>query len=309
MVANSDRTCPLPRRMLMAASALAVGFSLSAAAQTAPAPAPASSTTAVQSYSSSSSPYEAWLTPNALPGAAYLASPSPNPSPQYGNSNRYPTYQSSFSHIAIEAGAGFTAPIGNDTHPYESPGWNVNETWGWNVNVGGGWNFTKHFGALLEYTFDKQKIPGDTLSTIYAQANADGAGLTYPLGGNVNTWSFTVDPIYYVPVTHRSGVYVTGGGGFYRKVANFTEPQLEEECYYYYCGYGYGNATAAHSSSNQGGINAGFGLYWKAFGEDSNAKFYAETRYVWVDSPVASDKDPFGGGTEGLIPVTVGIRF
>ncbi|MGB9147594.1 MAG: hypothetical protein WCC14_17340 [Acidobacteriaceae bacterium] len=308
MVAKCNRTCPLSRRMLIAASALAVGFSLSAAAQTANAPAPAAQ---AQSYSSSSSPYLAFLSSDALPTGSFSAAPTASPSPQYGN-NRYPSYPnytSSWSHIAIEAGAGFTAPIGNDTHPYESPGWNVNETWGYNINVGGGWNFTKHFGALLEYTFDKQKIPGATLSTIYAQANDDGADLTYPLGGNVNTWSLTVDPIYYLPVTHKSGVYVTGGGGFYRKVANFTEPELEEECYYYYCGYGYGNATAAHSSSNQGGINAGLGIYWKAFGADSNAKFYAETRYVWVDSPVASNSDPFGGGTEGLVPVTFGIRF
>lgn len=308
MVAKCDRTCPLSRRMLIAASAIAVGFSLSAAAQTANAPAPAAQS---QNYSSSSSPYLAWLSSDALPGGSYsgapTASPSPNPSPQYGN-NRYPSYQSSWSHFAFDAGGGFTAPIGNDTHPYEAPGYNINETWGYNINLGGGWNFTKHFGALLEYQFDKQKIPGATLSTIWAEANAGGAGLTYPLGGNVNTWSLTIDPVYYVPVTHRSGIFVTGGGGFYRKVANFTEPELEEECYYI-CGYGYANATAAHSSSNQGGVNGGFGLYWKAFGEDSNAKFYAEARYVWVDSPVASNSDPFGGGTEGLIPVTVGIRF
>jgi len=306
MVANCDRTCPLSRRMLIAASALAVGYSLSAAAQTANAPAPAAQG---QSYSSSASPYEAWLNPDALPGVAYLASPSPNPSPQYGNNpNRYPTYQSSWSHIAFEGGAGFTAPIGNDTHPYEAPGYNVNETWGYNINVGGGWNFTKHFGALLEFTFDKQKIPGATLSTIYNEATLAGVSLSGPLGGNVNTWSFTVDPIYYLPVTHRSGVYVTGGGGFYRKVTNFTEPELEEYCEFY-CVEGYESETAAHSSSNQGGFNAGFGLYWKAFGEDSNAKFYAETRYVWVDSPVSSNGDPWGGGTEGLIPVTFGIRF
>ncbi len=315
MVANCDRTCPLSRRMLIAASALAVGFSLSAAAQTTSAPAPAQTTSSSASaqsetYSSSSSPYEAWLSTDALPGAAYLASPSPKPSPQYGG-NRYPSYQSTFSHFAFDAGGGFTAPIGNDTHPYESPGYNVNETWGWNVNFGGGWNFTKKFGALLEYQFDKQKIPGATLTTIWLAANAppSNAGLTYPLNGNVNTWSLTVDPVYYQPVTHTAGVFVTGGGGFYRKVTNFSEPELTEECYFY-CGYGYEYETAAHSSSNQGGINAGFGIYWKAFGQDSNAKFYAETRYMWVDSPVSNQKtDPWGGGTEGLIPVTVGLRF
>lgn len=255
-----------------------------------------------QQYSSSAD-WKSYLTSYDFDGE-----PGASASPQYGQNNRYPEYTSKWSHLAFEAGAGFTAPIGNDTHPYESPSFNVPVTWGYNIVAGGGWNFTKRLGVLLEYQFDKQKIPGSTLTSIYNEAISQGVPLSGPLGGNVNTWSFTVDPIFYQPFTKTLGGYVTGGGGFYRKVTNFTNPELEEECYYY-CEEGYAYQTVAHSSSNQGGLNFGVGFYWKAFGEDSNAKFYAETRYVWVNSPVSSNSDPWGGGTEGLIPVTFGMRF
>ncbi|MGC2502968.1 MAG: hypothetical protein WA400_12650, partial [Silvibacterium sp.] len=121
-------------------------------------------------------------------------------------------------------------------------------------------------------------------------------------------WSFTLDPIIYQPFTKTFGGYITGGGGFYRKVTNFTAPVLGLSCYYY-CYEGYFPTTIAHSSSNQGGLNIGVGGYWKAFGEDSNTKLYTEVRYVWVDSPVASNSDPYGSGTQGTIPVTFGVRF
>lgn len=284
-------TCTFSRNLLgrlaIAASALALAaLPYGAKAQT-------SATPDGGKLYSSSADWKSYLTDYDFDGA-----PNGNPtaSPQYGQgNNRYPEYTSRWSHLAFEAGVGPTAPIGNTTH-----GW---ETWGYNVRFGAGWNFTKRIGALLEYQWNRDKIPGDTLTAL-AIAN----GLTTPLGGNVNTWSLTIDPIIYLPVTHSTGAYVTGGGGFYRKVTNFTAPQLTYSCYYY-CYEGYYPATVAHSSSNQGGLNIGVGAYWKAFGEDSNTKLFAEARYVWVDSPVASNSDPYGSGTQGTIPVTLGVRF
>jgi hypothetical protein len=64
----------------------------------------------------------------------------------------------------------------------------------------------------------------------------------------------------------------------------------------------------AHYSSNQGGLNIGTGVTYKAFGQDSNGKLFAEVRYVWVDSPktnVFATPD----GTESFLPVTVGFRW
>ena len=308
MVANCDRTGPsiLPvRRMMAVAVALAIGFSLSAAAQTAPA---SKISADAQSYSSSTAYQVDLNSTDALLGAA-PAAPVANASPQYGGHNNYPSYNnysSRWSHIAIDLGAGFTAPIGNDTSystaalndGYLSP----SEGWGYNINVGGGWNFTKRIGALLEYQFNRENMAGDYLTAFSNACGSDCAGL----GGNINTWSFTLDPVFYLPYSQGSGFFVTAGGGFYRKVTNFTEPTCEVSIYGEYCE----NATAYHFSSNQGGINGGFGWYHKVFGPDSNGKFYAEVRYVWVNSPKPDSSNYYQGeGTEGLIPVTFGVRF
>jgi hypothetical protein len=268
----------------MTASALAVGVSLSAAAQTSLAANRSSDTQG--DYSSSSV-----LSTDALLGAA----PAPvagaaSPEPQYGgrgNYPSYPNYESRMSHFAFVGGGGVTAPIGNDTRGYE--------TWGYNLDIGGGWNFTKKFGALFEYQFDRNKIPGVTIAAVGAQ------------GGNINSHLFLFDGIYY-PYTHgRTGMYVTGGPGFSRKVTNFTDLQAVQQCYYF-CYYGYAPVTVASFSSTQLAADAGIGLYWKAFGQDSNAKLFAEARYVFVDSPRATSTTN-GEGTEEIIPVTFGIRF
>jgi hypothetical protein len=212
-------------------------------------------------------------------------------SPQYGgrssNGPRYPNYQGRASHIAVVAGGGFTGPVGNDTNGYD--------TWGYNLDFGGGWNFNKKFGIVFEYQFDRNKIPGATIAAIGAQ------------GGNINTHLFLFDPIYYFYSGKGTGAYLTGGGGFSRKVTNFTDLQSVQQCYYF-CYYGYAPVTVASFSSTQGAFDLGLGGYWKAFGRDSNAKLFVEARYVWVDSPRPTSTTN-GEGTEGLIPVTVGIRF
>jgi hypothetical protein len=249
-------------------------------------------------YSSSSDYNKSFLNDEDIDGASLAADPNPSPSPkpQYGQTNsRYPTYESRWSKVAFEAGGGFTAPVGNDVSGGQGVGLSGYDTWGYNLTLGGGWNFNKWLGVLAEYQFNRNKIPGSTLAVLGAP------------GGNINTWSLTIDPIIYLPpITSTMGVYVTGGGGFYRKVTNFTSPACEEGFFGVFCQ----NETIYHLSSNQGGLNIGAGGYWKAFGPDSRAKLYAEARYVWVDSPSAAAENGYlAGGTEGLIPVTFGIRF
>jgi hypothetical protein len=316
MVANCDRTCPLARRMLIAATAVALGFSLTAAAQTTSAP-----TATLQSDSGSSSStnaqLQAYLSPdNFLSGLSSEPAPSGIASPQYGGqkSPQYPGYESRWSHIAIEAGAGFTIPIGNDTNFSQTA---VNsgilapsESFGYNINAGAGWNFTKHVGALIEFSFQHMGMPGDYLSAETTYCNDNGGSCSSGLGGNINTWDLSIDPIFYLPFSHKSGAYITGGGGFYRKVTNFTEPveSCELSIYGEICEQA--PETVEHFSSNQGGVNFGVGLYRKLMGEDSNAKFFAEVRYVWVNSPTANASNAYqGAGTEGLLPISFGIRF
>jgi hypothetical protein len=240
--------------------------------------------------------YQASLSTDELLGGSsspyHFSLAAADGSPQYGGRGNsrypsYPNYQGRASHIAIVAGGGFTGPIGNDTNGYD--------TWGYNLDFGGGWNFNKKFGIVFEYQFDRNKIPGATIAAVGAQ------------GGNINSHLFLFDPVYYFYSRHSTGAYVTGGGGFSRKVTNFTDLQSVQECYYF-CYYGYAPVTVASFSSTQGAFDAGLGLYWKAFGRDSNAKLFAEARYVWVDSPRPTATTN-GEGTEGLIPITFGIRF
>lgn len=292
MFANSDRNSALLRRLLTVASAVALACTLPAVAQTSHTP----DLAADAQSSSSSITYQASLSTDELLGGSaspyHFSLAAADGSPQYGGRTnnrypRYPNYQSRMSRLAIVAGGGFSAPIGNATHGYE--------TWGYNLDFGAGWNFTKRVGVLFEYQFDRMKIPGATVAAVGAD------------GGNINSHLFLFDPIIYFLSGQKGGAYVTGGGGFSRKVTNFTQLQPVQQCYYF-CYTGYAPVTVAHFSSTQGAADLGLGMYWKAFGPDSNAKLFAEARYVFVDSPKPTATTN-GEGTEGIIPVTFGIRF
>jgi hypothetical protein len=211
--------------------------------------------------------------------------------PNQGGYNRqgYNTHHSDTwqDHLAIEAGAGFNVPTGNT------------KTWqnvGYSINLGGGWNFNDRFGVLAEYSFNRGNIPQNTLTDV-GEPN-----------GNVHVWSLTLDPIFYYKTSGKIGGYVTGGGGFYRKLTSFTESVYEGDyCSYFGCYPQYGNEVLSHFSSNQGGVNLGTGVTFKP-NPDGKAKIYAEVRYVWVDSPATSG-NAFGTGTVGMIPVAFGFRW
>jgi hypothetical protein len=190
------------------------------------------------------------------------------------------------NHYTFEVGAGFNAPIGNDT-PYI--------TWGGNLTVGGGLRFNKRLSLLTEYQFIDDKLPG---SLIAAVSNG-----TQGAGGNAHIWSFTMAPVVDLFPKRTNSIYLTGGGGFYRKLTSFTA----QECCDY---YGYAESVvAAHFSSNQGGANFGFGLTHRIGGVygDGKSQVFAEARYLFLNSPPITASN--GLGTTELIPVTVGFRF
>lgn len=239
---------------------------------------------------SSSANYTSDMNTNALVGNyPTSASPHMRAEGQYGGQygSRYPAYNNGFSRMAFEIGGGMVAPVGNTTHGYE--------TYGWNFTIGAGLNFNKRFGILGEYMYKRNKIPGATLAQVGTS------------GGYISDWSLTVDPIVYQPFNESFGMYVTGGGGFYHKTTAFTQLAPVTYCYFFCYSY-YTPVVVSSFSSNQGGVNGGLGFYWKAFGPDSNAKLYIESRYIWIDSPTPTPTQN-GEGTEGLIPLTIGLRF
>jgi opacity protein-like surface antigen len=191
--------------------------------------------------------------------------------------------------MAFEVGGGFNSPAP------DSP----DITWGGNFTAGAGYRFNSMFSTLIEYQFISDKLPG----TLIAEAGAD--------GGNAHIWSFTMAPVVDLFPRKSFDAYVIGGGGFYRKVTSFTDPQLVVYCNYFYCGTYAQDVVVGHFSSNQGGWNVGMGIVHRFGG---NMKLFAEARYLDVLTP-AVNTQPNGLGTttveEGtrLLPVTIGVRW
>ena len=198
-------------------------------------------------------------------------------------------------HLTFEAGGGGNAPT-NESSPYI--------TWGGNFTFGVGANFTRMIALMAEYQFIDDKLPG----AIIAETGAN--------GGNAHIWSLTLDPVIDLFPKSENTIYVTGGGGFYRKVTSFTDPQQALYCDYYFCGVVIVNQVVGHFSSNQSGWSAGAGFEHKMGGMygDSLLKLFAEARYLDVDTPaVSASPNGLGPATIGahtrLIPVTFGVRF
>jgi hypothetical protein len=193
--------------------------------------------------------------------------------------------------LAFEAGAGFNAPS-SDSSKYI--------TWGGQFALGAGYRFNKHVTAMLEYQLIDDKLPG----ALIAETGAN--------GGNAHIWSLTAAPVFDLFPKLANDVYVTGGGGFYRKVTNFTDPT--EYCEYFSCGVE--NEVVGHFSSNQGGWNIGGGFTHRLGGiyGDGTMKLFAEVRYLDVMTP-AETTEPNGLGTTSvaagtkLVPITLGVRW
>jgi hypothetical protein len=102
-------------------------------------------------------------------------------------------------------------------------------------------------------------------------------------------------------------MYVVGGAGFYRKmtVFHFTDPSFGgDDC---------SGVPQCHYSNNALGVNGGLGFTYKV-AEGSNAKVFAEARYVWVDNQASVNNTAATGFPQtnqrtGYFPVTLGLRF
>ena len=262
---------------------------------------PAGNSTAFGGASeSSSNPPQAFASsPDspAIADAALPAAPAPSGAAA-GQNNAGNANNSGFkSHLTFLGGFGANPPAGSNQKQYI--------TWGWNLTIGAGYQFTQRLSTNLEYQFIRDKLPGRLIAESGAQ------------GGDAHIWSLTVDPVFDLVPKATNDVYVVGGGGFYRKVTNFTDPEPSQFCSYFYCGVGYVNQTVGHFSSNQGGWSVGGGYIHRMGGMygDSRMKLFAEVRYLDVLSPAVVHLTPNGLGATSvaadtkLIPITLGVRW
>ncbi len=266
-----------------------------ASAQFAPSPNLSASVSAPTESSSSSLD----LPDPSADGAALPSAPAASPSHagQNGGYDKNGGYQSHsrFSHLTFEAGAGANGPTSSSSNYI---------TWGGNLTLGAGYRINPWLSTLVEYQFIDDKLPG----RVIAEAGSD--------GGHAHIWSFTVDPVVDLFPKSSNDLYITGGGGFYRKVTSFTVLSPTQYCTYFYCGIGYVPQVAGHFSSNQGGWNIGGGYQHRMGGMygESRVKLFAEVRYLDVLTPaVTTSPNGLGTTTVGantqLIPITLGVRW
>lgn len=225
---------------------------------------------------------------------------APAPAKPEGGGGQYDNKSGRSGHgwkdsLALEFGGGFNTPTSN-TSSYLNTGYNF--------TAGGGLHFSHGLALLAEYQFINDGLP----NSLVAEAGAN--------SGNAHIWSFTLDPVIDLMPKHATSVYVTGGGGFYRKVTNFSNPQAVQYCTYFYCGVGYQNQVVGSFSSNQGGWNVGGGVSHRFAGVYGDGKMavFAEARYLDVMTPAVTTSPnglgvtSVGAGTK-LVPFTFGLRF
>lgn len=230
------------------------------------------------------------------PDAAEPAAPAPAAG-QYDNSGGGGGGKMSGlrNHLAFELAGGFNGPTSYTSNYL---------TWGGQFSVGGGLRLKHGLSMLIDYQFMDDKLPGKLI------------GETGATGGKAHIWSVTLNPVWDLFPKRTNSVYVTGGGGFYRKLTEFTNLEPTQYCSYFYCGTGYAPQTVGHFSSNQGGFSIGGGFSHKfggMYGEGHTAIF-AEARYLDVLTPVV-DQSPnglgvavVGAGTK-VMPFNFGVRF
>lgn len=281
---------PLMRRASMAALAVLLGTAVASAQS-----APSHDQTSATGYSSSQSGlYQ--IADLALPDA-----PAPEASGsgagQYGQGGGNGGGKHGLlHHLTFEGGGGFNAPLSSSV------------TYGGNFTAGGGFRFNPRFSALIEFQFISDKLPGALISETQGAAT----------GGYAHIWSFTLAPVLDLMPKASNDFYVTGGGGFYRKVTTFTFPEPQEFCSYFYCGVGYAPSAVGHFSSNQGGFNVGGGYQHRfggLYGDTSTTTIFVEARYLDVLSPAIVGKSANGlppvtiDADTKVLPVTVGFRW
>ena len=186
--------------------------------------------------------------------------------------------------LTFHFGAGFTQPVHYTSNHLDT---------GFHITTGGGYNFTPDLGILGEFGFNQLGVSSNVLTS-----------LAVP-NGSMRIYSVTANPIVHLNPHGRFDAYVIGGGGFYRRTIELTEPSIVTvPAYEPFLGVFFPmaislNNVVASFTQNKGGLNIGGGLTVRVR-EDSEAKFFVETRYHHVFT---------NPKTTNLFPVTFGCRW
>ncbi|HTM48636.1 MAG TPA: outer membrane beta-barrel protein [Bryobacteraceae bacterium] len=185
--------------------------------------------------------------------------------------------------FTFNIGGGFTEPVRNfgrfDT--------------GFNITAGAGVNFVPNFGLIAEFGFNHLDLTRRALSI---------AGVP---DGSTRIYSVTLNPIIHLNPRGRFDAYFVGGGGYYRRTIEFTEPSIATVTAFdpffgiFFPAAIPTNTVLGSFTQNKGGLNAGAGVSFRVT-QDGNAKLFAESRYHYIyTSPRRTQ----------ILPVTFGLRW
>jgi opacity protein-like surface antigen len=154
-------------------------------------------------------------------------------------------------------------------------------------------NFVPAFGVIGEFGYNSLGVASRVLNAVGAP------------NGDARIYSLTLNPIVRFNPHGRFDVYAIGGGGYYRRTVEFTEPTTAiATAFDPFFGVFFPVAVPANTvlgsfTQNKGGWNIGAGITVQLKG-DSNAKFFAESRYHHIyTTPVRTT----------VLPVTFGFRW
>jgi hypothetical protein len=196
-----------------------------------------------------------------------------------------PKADDSYQHFTFAAGAGFDVPAG------ATGKW---QNIGWGLQLAGGHTINRWLSAQLQYDYDWAGMPGWEINEYNPRGD----------GGNYHLWSFSGNAVVNLHERGRTGLYLVGGPGFYRKMTQFTRTD---------CGFYCGDVILRQWSNNALGVDAGLGVTWRA-SRWNNMKYFAEARYVWVDNQYSNNNTathgfPPANYATGYFPVTFGVRW
>jgi opacity protein-like surface antigen len=195
-----------------------------------------------------------------------------------------PSAAQNVSHFTFDAGAGFSQPVEHTDGRLDT---------GFNIRAGVGYNFVPRFGVVAQFGYDQFGLT----SAVLSRASAP--------DGSARLYSVTLNPIIHFNPRGRMDPYVIGGGGYYRRTVEFTQPTLASATVFDPFFFGFYNVPVVANqvlgsfTQNKAGWNIGAGVSFRVK-EDSHAKIFAESRYQYIyTTPVRTS----------VLPVTFGLRW
>jgi len=183
----------------------------------------------------------------------------------------------------FDIGGGATPTLGKTSNELDT---------GWNVQGGAGFNFNRYIGVT-------------------AQVLYTGLGVTRPVirefnvpGADAHIWGFTLNPVLRINPQGRLGIYFIGGGGYYRRVVNFTEP-VQATTLVFDPFFGIITPVTFQAKAIIGtltrvgwGGNVGEGITFRV--GNGGAKLFVETRFHYISTQSEATK---------ILPITVGVQW